>query len=230
MKGFDIIEAMNDIDSELLLAAKRHRKAVPRWIRIVSLAACLCCIIFACGIAFRSIFTQPEDTPGTAAYSSALEDTESTNSDDTEPQDSTEAEADFPATDTRDDSSDMEENLILPQDDAPDTVTIATSFTADASPLADIVSLFNSHHNVQVEVVSLSDTVYTNKTNVERYAAWCDVLNEDIIQQDVSHKWEFSDILWSAELNRYAERIFVCTSVAVKLLRLPVRMVQGRVH
>lgn len=179
MKGIDIIEAMNDIDSELLLAAKRHRKAVPRWIRIVSLASCLCCAILACGIAFRCIFAQPEDTPGTAAYSSALEDTESTNSDDTEPQDSTETEAEFPSADTPDDSSDMEENLILPQDDAPDTVTIATSFTSDDSPLTDIVSLFNSHHSVQVEVVSLSDTVYTDKTNLERYAAWCDVLNED---------------------------------------------------
>lgn len=44
MKGIDIIEAFGEIDDDLLLDAKCHKKTAPRWLKWASLAACLCCV------------------------------------------------------------------------------------------------------------------------------------------------------------------------------------------
>lgn len=43
MKGIDIIEAFGGIDAELIADAKRHGRAVPRWLKWSAVAACLCC-------------------------------------------------------------------------------------------------------------------------------------------------------------------------------------------
>ena len=51
MKGIDVIDAMSHIDDDLIVDAKQPRRSAPRWIRTVSLAACLCCTILACSAA-----------------------------------------------------------------------------------------------------------------------------------------------------------------------------------
>ena len=49
MSGYDIILAMGGIDDDLILDAKRHKRAIPVWLRWGALAACLCCVILAAG-------------------------------------------------------------------------------------------------------------------------------------------------------------------------------------
>lgn len=44
MSGMDIIEAMGQIESDLILDARHQKRAVPRWLKWGSLAACLCCV------------------------------------------------------------------------------------------------------------------------------------------------------------------------------------------
>lgn len=60
MKGIDIIEAFGGIDNDLLLDAKRHKKAAPRWLKWASLAACLCCVTALTVLSLSRLTASPE--------------------------------------------------------------------------------------------------------------------------------------------------------------------------
>lgn len=60
MKGIDIIEAFGGIDNDLLLDAKRHKKAAPRWLKWASLAACLCCVTALTVLSLSRLTAAPE--------------------------------------------------------------------------------------------------------------------------------------------------------------------------
>ena len=67
MKGIDIIDALNELDEELVQDAKRQGKTVPKWLKYSSLAACLCCLVGAAGIWLGTILSPPTEAPSTAA-------------------------------------------------------------------------------------------------------------------------------------------------------------------
>ena len=60
MKGIDIIEAFGGIDNDLLLDARRHKPAAPRWLKWVSLAACLCCVTALTVLSLSRLTAAPE--------------------------------------------------------------------------------------------------------------------------------------------------------------------------
>ena len=45
MRGIDVIEALQNIDENLIFRAKHHKKYAPAWLRYVSVAACICCAL-----------------------------------------------------------------------------------------------------------------------------------------------------------------------------------------
>lgn len=83
MNGIYIIEAMNDLDDAMLLDARTPRKTAPTWLRYVSVAACLCCVLLGFLLINRLILPGEENVPDTltpgdeSAYGSEFENEES---------------------------------------------------------------------------------------------------------------------------------------------------------
>lgn len=72
MSGYDIILAMGGIDDDLILDAKRHKRAIPVWLRWGALTACLCCAVLAAGVLSLRLFGG-ESTPGPEMLASGVE-------------------------------------------------------------------------------------------------------------------------------------------------------------
>lgn len=78
MRGYDIIEAMGGIGDDLIFEAKRHKKAVPVWLRWGAMAACLCCAVLVAGVLSLRLFggessPEPEMLASGAEVSAAPE-------------------------------------------------------------------------------------------------------------------------------------------------------------
>ena len=68
MKGIDIIEAMQDIDENLIFQAKLHKKVPPAWLKFTSIAACFCCVLLLGALSISKILSfGSEEVPETLA-------------------------------------------------------------------------------------------------------------------------------------------------------------------
>lgn len=64
MTGMDIIEALRDIDPDMILDAKKPVKHIPKWLKLTSLAACICCLIALVTLSLGHILDGSQETEG----------------------------------------------------------------------------------------------------------------------------------------------------------------------
>ncbi len=68
MRGIDIIEAMENIDEKLVIDAKLHKKSAPAWLKYLSVAACICCVLLLSLLMINRIISLGEENvPDTLA-------------------------------------------------------------------------------------------------------------------------------------------------------------------
>ena len=61
MTAMDIIEALRDIDPDLIMDAKRPVKRIPGWLRWTSVAACICCLTALVGLSLGHILGRTQE-------------------------------------------------------------------------------------------------------------------------------------------------------------------------
>ena len=62
MKGIDIIELLRDIDDDMILHARHHRKSTPVWLRWASAAAVLLCAVILLAVMLAKLLGGPTGT------------------------------------------------------------------------------------------------------------------------------------------------------------------------
>lgn len=70
MSGIDLIEALDFLDAEYVQDARNFQRHIPSWLKWVSVAACICCLLLVGGLSLQHIFKAVSLVPDSEALAS----------------------------------------------------------------------------------------------------------------------------------------------------------------